>query len=125
MTKTSFEFDCIFYYVSDLDRAIEFYAAILGFHLTSRDVVARFDVDGVRFELVPTRDPGVLSGRGNARLTLAVHDIEAAVRELRSRAVPVSDLRRVSNGRLASLMDPDRNEIMLWQGDSHDESRCP
>ncbi len=117
MAKISFQFDCIFYYVSDLDRAIEFYAAILGLRLTSRDAVARFDVDGVLFELVRTVDPGVLSGRGNARLTLSVHEIEAAVKELRSRAVPVSGLRRVSNGRLASLTDPDGNEIILWQGD--------
>ncbi len=40
MTKISFEFDCIFYCVSDLDRAI----------------------DGVRFELVPTRQPACSQG---------------------------------------------------------------
>jgi hypothetical protein len=40
-------FDCIFYYVSDMNRAISFYTDILGLKLTSRDIVARFDIDGV------------------------------------------------------------------------------
>ena len=54
---SAFRFDCIFYYVRDLDRAIAFYATVLGFRLSSRDAVARFNVDGVRFELVPTVMP--------------------------------------------------------------------
>jgi len=108
-------FDCVFYYASDLDRAIEFYTAVLGFTLSSRDAVARFDVDGVLFELVPTTDPGVLSGLGNARLTLAVDDIEAAVTHLRARGVVVSNVRVVSNGRLACLRHQAANEIALWQ----------
>jgi hypothetical protein len=37
-TKTdAFRFDCVFYYVSDLDRAIAFYTNALGFRLSSRD----------------------------------------------------------------------------------------
>ena len=108
-------FDCVYYYVSDLDRAIAFYTEILGFHLSSRDAVARFMVDGVLVELVPTADPDLLSGRGNGRLTLATDEIQSAVQELRSRGVSVSDVRVMSNGRLASLRDPDGNEVALWQ----------
>jgi catechol 2,3-dioxygenase-like lactoylglutathione lyase family enzyme len=111
----TFRFDCVFYYVSDLDRAIAFYTTMLGFRLASRDAVARFFVDGVLFELVPTTDPNMLSGQGNARLTLAVKRIEAAVDELRAKGVTVSEIRPVSNGRLASLKDADSNEIVLWQ----------
>ncbi len=110
-----FRFDCVFYYVSDLDRAVQFYSSVLGFLLSSRDEVARFHLDGVLFELVPARDPELFSGRGNARLTLAVDDVEAAARELQARGVFVSGMRQVSNGRLASFMDPDSNEIILWQ----------
>ena len=115
---STFRFDCLFYYVANLDRAIWFYTSVLGFRLSSRDAVARFDVDGVLFELVPTDDAGLLSGRGNARLTLAVNDIDATAGALRAQDVPVSDVRQVANGRLASLMDPDRNEIILWQPES-------
>lgn len=64
---TTFRFDCVFYYVTDLDRAILFYTTVLELRLFSRDTVARFRVDGVLFELVPTSDPALLSGRGKAR----------------------------------------------------------
>jgi predicted enzyme related to lactoylglutathione lyase len=77
--------------------------------------VARFHVDGVLFELVPASDPAVLSGRGNARLTLAVDQVEAAAAELRAQGVPVSEVHEMSNGRFVSLTDPDGNEIVLWQ----------
>lgn len=110
-----FRFDCVFYYVSDLDRAIAFYANMLGFQLSSRDTVARFLVDGVLVELVPTTDPELLSGRGNARLALAVERIDAAIQGLRAKGLAVSEPRRVSNGQLASLQDPDGNELLLWQ----------
>ena len=110
-----FRFDCVFYYVSDLDRAVQFYTTVLGFRLSSRDHVARFHLDGVLFELVPTGDPQVLSGKGNARLTLAVDEIEDAVKDLRAKGVVVSPVHQVSNGRLASFADPDGNEIILWQ----------
>ena len=44
-------FDCVFYYVRDLDSAIPFYSEVLGIPLISRDAVARLDVDGVLFEI--------------------------------------------------------------------------
>ncbi len=113
--STTFRFDCIFYYVTNLDRAIEFYTNVLGLTMSSRDVVARFDVDGVLLELVPTDDRSLLSGKGNARLTLAVEDIEAAAAALLAQRVPVTDVREVENGRLASFLDSDGNEIALWE----------
>jgi predicted enzyme related to lactoylglutathione lyase len=57
----------------------------------------------------------VLSGRGNARLTLAVRRIEVAVQDLRAKGVAVSKIQKVSNGYLAALEDPDGNELVLWQ----------
>jgi predicted enzyme related to lactoylglutathione lyase len=110
-----FRFDCIYYYTSDLDRAVSFYTEVLGLRLESRDVVARFHINGVLFELVPTTDKFTLSGKGNARLVLAVDDINATIAHLRSRGVKVSDARPVANGLLASFYDFDSNELILWQ----------
>ena len=104
-------FDAVFYYVSDLDRAIRFYTHILEMKLLSRDAVARFEVDGVLFELVP----GKADGRGNARLCLRVDDINAARAELEGERVQVSEVEVKSNGKLAFFCDPDGNEIALWQ----------
>ena len=107
--------DCVFYYVTDLDRAVEFYAHTLGLTLVSRDVVARFRVDGLLFELVPTADPSQCSGAGNARVTFEVPDIQKEVEALRQKGVSVGEIERVANGRLAPFADPDGNELVLWQ----------
>jgi len=110
-----YHFDCVFYYVSDVERATQFYQDVLGFTLTSRDVVARFDVDGVLFELVPTSDAGKLGGAGNARLALRVDDIRQAVHRLNARSVPTTLIEDKGTGLLAFFRDPDNNEICLWQ----------
>ncbi len=108
-------FDSVFYYVTDLDRAVEFYSQTLGLSLRSRDVVARFDVDGVLFELVPTNDETKLTGRGNARVCFAVRDVATVAEELRARGVAVQPIQVTENGLLAGFKDLDGNELALWQ----------
>jgi catechol 2,3-dioxygenase-like lactoylglutathione lyase family enzyme len=110
-----FHFDCTSYYVSNLDRAVAFYSDVLGFKLKSRDVAARFDVDGVMFEVVPTHDRSLLQGTGNGRFCLRVEDMSRAITDLKQRGVPVTESRSKPGGLLASLRDPDGNEIGLWQ----------
>ena len=119
------KFDCFFYYVSDLDRSIRFFSDVLGLSLSSRDEVARFLIDGVLFELVPTTDSSRLSGSGNGRLTLEVPDIRASVQELESRGILVQPVQRVSNGLLATFCDPDGNELVLWQYLRHQRNLAP
>ena len=110
-----YEPGCVFYYVSDLDRTIAFYADVLGLELDSRDEVARFEVGGLCLELVPATDPSQLGGDGNARLCLNVRDIHRTVADLEAMAVPVTPVRTVEDGLLATFEDPDGNELELWQ----------
>ena len=110
-----FSFDCVFYYVTDLDRAIQFYSEVLGMSLTARDSIARFDIDGVLFELVPAPAGEKPTGTGNGRICLKVADIDEAVRELHERGVSTCEIEDVGTGKLASFEDPDGNEICLWQ----------
>ncbi len=110
-----YKFDAIFYYVSDLKRAVPFYTDVLGFELHSQDCVARFYIGDVLFELVPTSDNAELRGGGNARLCLEVEQINEAISELRSRGVAAEDADAKENGLLSSFRDPDGNEICLWQ----------
>jgi catechol 2,3-dioxygenase-like lactoylglutathione lyase family enzyme len=112
-----FHFDCVFYYVSDIEKAISFYSDVLGLTLTSRDFVARFDIDGVLFELVPSRDKTRLRGGGNARLCLKVDDISQAVEDLKMKGIHAGEIQKVENGKLVSFEDLDGNEIYLWQYD--------
>lgn len=107
-----FQFDCVFYYVSDMERAIRFYQDVLGFRFLSRDVVARFDVDGVLFELVPASEP---SKAPNGALCLKVEDVEQALKQLRAQGVRTHPARSKKTGTLASFKDPDGNELYLWQ----------
>jgi catechol 2,3-dioxygenase-like lactoylglutathione lyase family enzyme len=110
-----FEFDAIFYYVFNLDQAVRFYTDVLGFKLVSRDVVARFDVGGVLFELVPTADRSKLTGSGNARLCLRVPSVAEALEILQQKGVRTSAAEDEHNGILASLWDPDENELCIWE----------
>jgi catechol 2,3-dioxygenase-like lactoylglutathione lyase family enzyme len=109
-----FSFDCLFYNVADLEKSISFYTDVLGFRLSSRDAVARFNVDGVLLELVPQSEQK-LRGNGNARLCLKVDDIDEAIAHLRRRGTLTSRVREVEKGKIASFEDPDGNEICLWQ----------
>ena len=115
MSEVKFNFDCVFYYVSDMERAIRFYRDVLEFKLVSRDVVTRFDVDGILFELVPTPGESALEGAGNARLCLRVDDVEQALKALQAKGAPTGRALRKATGVLGTVEDPDGNEICLWQ----------
>jgi catechol 2,3-dioxygenase-like lactoylglutathione lyase family enzyme len=108
-------FDCVFYYVSDLERAVAFYENVLGLNLKSKDLVARFDVDGVLLELVSTKDAGRYSGRGNARLCLRVDNMNAGRNDLMRLGVMTSEPVDEGSGLLSSFHDLDGNEICLWE----------
>jgi predicted enzyme related to lactoylglutathione lyase len=111
----NFSFDAVYYHVQNMDRAIAFYRDVLGFQLKSRDYVARFAVDGVLFELVPAPEGAAISGPGNARLSLGVTDIQAAIRHLASMGIKATPAKQEVGGMLSLFNDPDGNELCLWQ----------
>jgi len=113
-----FHFDCVFHYVSHMDLAIRFYRDILGFKLISRDVVARFDIDGVLFELVPAPAKDKLHAISNARLCLRVENVEQTLKDLRAKGVRTGPAVDKGTGVLGSFEDPEGNEICLWQDHS-------
>ena len=115
MAELKFAFDSVYYHVSDIERSIAFYRDVLGFRPVSRDYVARFEVGGVLFELVPNPEGNTLSGGGNARLSLGVEDIQQATRELQARGVKTSPVREEPGGYLSIFHDPDGNQLCLWQ----------
>jgi catechol 2,3-dioxygenase-like lactoylglutathione lyase family enzyme len=108
-------FDCVFYYVSNLERAAAFYENTLGLKLKSKDLVARFEVDGVLLELVPTKDAERYRGTGNARLCLSVDNMNAGRNDLMRLGVMTSEPVDEGPGLLSSFHDLDGNEICLWE----------
>ena len=119
LSSMRFRFDCVFYPAARMDRAVGFYRDVLGFKLHSQDEVARFQIDGVRFELVPAQPEHGLPGGANARLCLEVAELSEACVQLRRKGIDVSEPREVRGGRLACLRDPDGNEVYLWQSTRH------
>jgi catechol 2,3-dioxygenase-like lactoylglutathione lyase family enzyme len=92
-----------------MERAISFYSDVLGLRLTSRDVVARFEIDGVLFGLVPSRDEKNVRGGGNARLC-ALELSDEALLMLRKDLVQISrKLNAISAGE-TSTRSPARVE---------------
>lgn len=108
-------FDAVYYHVTDMEKAIAFYRNVLGFRLTSRDYVARFDIDGVLFELVPNPPGQPLTGTGNARLSLGVTDIRQATRDFQANGIATAPVKEEPGGLLSYFKDPDGNELCLWQ----------
>ena len=108
----NFHFDAVFYYVSDLDAAIHFYRDLLGFPFVSRDIVARFDLDGVLFEIVPGP---VERGPSNARLCLKVENVTETLAALQVKGVRVRPPEEKPTGVLGRFEDIDGNEICLWE----------
>lgn len=108
-------FDAVFYYVTDMEKSITFYRDVMGMHLTSHDYVARFDIDGVLFELVPNAPGNALEGSGNARLSLGVKDIHEATRALQAKGVSTTPIKDEPGGLLSFFQDPNGNELCLWQ----------
>lgn len=111
-------------YVSDMERAILFYTKSLGLHLITRigDEWAEIDAgNGLVIGLHPARPlatpvPGTI---GAINIELRVSDaltLEAVVAELQGRGVafqgPIASYEHV---KLASLIDPDGNVILLAQ----------
>jgi catechol 2,3-dioxygenase-like lactoylglutathione lyase family enzyme len=115
--KPRLSFDAVFYYVTDMERAIAFYRDTLGLELISRDFVARFDLDGVLIELVPAPAGTAFPGNGNARLCFAVSDLAEARNQLQARGITTSAIAHKKGGELAFFSDPDGNELCLWQYD--------
>jgi len=116
-SKPKLLFDCVFYYVSNLEASIVFYRDTLGLPLASHDFVARFDLDGVLFELVPAPPGAAFPGNGNARLCFEVSDLNETVEQLHGRGITTSKIQHKKGGELAFFRDPDGNELCLWQYD--------
>jgi len=105
--------------VSDLGRAVDFYANILGlsqkYHYP--DNYAGFDCGGVEIGLVPGAPPE--SGEGMPCVDFLVPDVDEAFRCLGERGVHFSKEPHDTawGGRIALFHDPDGNVLQLVQID--------
>src|SRR5437867_2925795 len=107
--------DLVFYWVSDMDRAVSFYADFLGLPIARRDGNdwAEFDAGGRRFALHGAA-PGQPVAPGGAAAVFTVGDLDEAKAALAARGVlPEHEGDVSSYARFASFHDPDRNVFQL------------
>lgn len=104
--------DYVYYEVSDIPRARQFYTETLGMKIGSEsDQWIEFDLDNMTLGI---GSYGQSPTKGGTMVALAVDDVAAAVEELKSKGVPVTmgpeDFPVCS---MAIITDPDGNKLML------------
>jgi catechol 2,3-dioxygenase-like lactoylglutathione lyase family enzyme len=107
--------DLVYYWVSDMERAVAFYRDVLGLDLIRQDGSswAQFDVGGRRFAL-----HGAVEGQqltpGGATAVFTVNDLDGAKAVLGARGVQVEHDGDVEGfARFCSIKDPDGNVVEL------------
>lgn len=106
--------DHVFYWVADMDRAVEFYRAVLGLPLIRRDgdAWAEFDAGAIRFALHGAAEGRPAHPGGTA--SFRVRDIDAAKVLLAERGVALAHEGEVEGyARFASFLDPDGNTVQI------------
>lgn len=105
--------DYVYYWTSDMDRAVKFYQQVLGLPLSRREDSrwAEFDAGGIRFALHGAVEGHPVETGGT--VMFRVDDLDAARAALEARGVAFEDdLGEVEGfARFASFHDPDGNRI--------------
>ncbi|TMI76128.1 MAG: hypothetical protein E6H05_04440 [Bacillati bacterium ANGP1] len=114
----------IYYYVSDMARAVRFYCDVLKLSVVHQDKSwTSFDVGGVRIGLhwtggvpvpqIPKGPGGVTAG---ATLTFRVSNLIAVVEDLRKAGIRfLGDITTKEWGSIVAFEDPDGNVLKLMQ----------
>ena len=107
-------------YVSDLTRSIGFYRDGLGLKVTYKDeTFVQFDTNGIilALEVGGSHSESPKDFRRNGLgVQFEVEDIDRMVGHLKSRRVRFSqEITEVDFGRVATLIDPDGNQLQLLE----------
>jgi catechol 2,3-dioxygenase-like lactoylglutathione lyase family enzyme len=107
--------DLIFYWVSDMDRAVSFYQDILGLRLVRRDedTWVEFESGGRRLALHSVAE-GQPMTPGGATAVFSVDDLDRAKADLSARGVRFGHEGDVAGfARFASFLDSEGNTVQL------------
>ena len=111
--------DFVYYQTSDIEKSIEFYRDILGLEMHGyyeEMKWAEFSAGNATFAINdPTVfDPNLKAQSGGAAVAFSVDDLEAAMKELEAKGVPVvAPLNESPVCHFACVSDPDGNTVWL------------
>jgi len=108
----------IYYYVTNMDKAVKFYTEVLGLPLKVRfeNNWAEADAGPITIGLHPTED-GSKPKKGGGTISLNVRDIDGFVNEIKSKGAKVGKIQSPERGRFVMISDPDGNEIHVVEFD--------
>jgi predicted enzyme related to lactoylglutathione lyase len=105
--------DYVYYWTTDMDRAVKFYSEVLGLRLARRDGSewAEFEVGNVRFALHGAVEGSPTEAGGT--VVFRVDDLDRARADLEARGAVFEENAGEIQGyaRFASLRDPDGNRV--------------
>jgi predicted enzyme related to lactoylglutathione lyase len=103
----------VYYYVSDMDKAIQFYTETLGLPLKIRfdNYWAEVDAGPITIGLHPTEDGKKPKQGGGGTISFRVADIESFVEEIKKKGANVGKIQTPERGKFAMISDPDGNMI--------------
>ena len=107
--------DLVFYWVSDMDRAVSFYRDVLGLRLARRDenTWVEFDSGGGRLALHSVAE-GQPMTPGGATAVFSVDDLDRAKADLSTRGVRFVHEGEVTGfARFASFLDTEGNTVQI------------
>jgi predicted enzyme related to lactoylglutathione lyase len=104
--------------VSDMDKSLEFYGDTLGLDIEQQEDDWSMVVAGAVRIGLNGRNEETSGGEGGAVIAFAVSDtIEDAVSELSAAGVEIAgDVSEHPWGKVATFVDPDGNELQLYEG---------
>lgn len=103
----------VFFDVQDMDRAIEFYTKTLGLPIKTRhgDQWAEVDAGTVSIGLHATENGEPVAGPGGGTISFAVSDLEAVLKNLRSKGAAVGEVKNPPRGKFVMVKDSEGNHI--------------
>jgi catechol 2,3-dioxygenase-like lactoylglutathione lyase family enzyme len=121
------QLDLIFYWVSDMDRALSFYRDVLGLRLVRRDEEkwVEFESGGRRLALHAVAE-GQPMTPGGATAVFSVDDLDRAKADLSSRGVRFGHEGDVAGfARFASFLDSEGNTVQLIEYEGREAGSPP
>ncbi|HEX9410805.1 MAG TPA: VOC family protein [Actinomycetota bacterium] len=121
------QLDLIFYWVSDMDRAVSFYRDILGLRMVRRDedTWVEFESGGGRLALHSVAE-GQPMTPGGATAVFSVDDLDRAKADLSSRGVRFGHEGDVAGfARFASFLDSEGNTVQLIEYEGREAGSSP
>jgi predicted enzyme related to lactoylglutathione lyase len=105
---------CVYYYVSDMDRAVDFYTKTLALPLRVRfeNYWAEVEAGPITIGLHPTED-GKKPAAGGGTISFSVKNFDAIIDALKTRGAKIGRIHAPERGRFTMISDPDGNQIHI------------